>query len=53
LNEYDDFIERLEVALEHDEGREDFLTYLQALTKERRAELLAEADRREADAEGD
>jgi hypothetical protein len=53
LNEYDDFIERLEAALEHEEGREDFLTYLQGLTKERRTELLAEADLRETDAEGD
>jgi hypothetical protein len=53
LNEYDDFIKRLEAALAHEEGREDFLTYLQELTKERRTELLAEADQREADAESD
>lgn len=44
---YDYFIERLETALEHDEWREDFLDYLQGLTREQRAELLAEADRRE------
>ena len=44
---YDDFIERLEAALEHEQGREDFLNYLQRLTIEQRAELLAEADRRE------
>jgi hypothetical protein len=48
---YDDFIERLETALEHDEGRENFLDYLQGMTSEQRAELLAEADRREPEAE--
>lgn len=48
---YDDFIERLEAALEHDEEREDFLEYLQGLTREQRAELLAEVDRRETEAE--
>jgi hypothetical protein len=48
---YDDFIERLEGALEHEDGREDFMTYLQGLTKEQRAELLAEADKREPEAE--
>jgi hypothetical protein len=48
---YDDFIERLEGALEHEDGREDFMIYLQALTREQRAELLAEADRREPEAE--
>ena len=48
---YDDFVERLEAALEHEEGREDFLGYLQALTREQRAELLAEADRRELELE--
>ena len=53
MSEYEDFLERLEVALEHDEGREDFLNYLQGLTKEQRAELLAEADRREGEDEGD
>jgi hypothetical protein len=50
---YDDFRERLEIALEHDQGREDFLDYLQGMTREQRAELLAEADRREPEAEGD
>ena len=48
---YDDFIERLAAALEHEEGREDFLDYLQNLTRDERAELLAEADGREAEAE--
>lgn len=48
MNGYDDFIERLESALTNDEGREDFLEYLQGLTKEGRAEILAEADRLEA-----
>jgi len=48
---YDDFIERLEGALEHEDGREDFLNYLQALTREQRAELVAEADRREPEVE--
>jgi hypothetical protein len=45
---YEDFIERLEAALADDEGREDFLEYLQGLTREGRAEILAEADRLEA-----
>jgi hypothetical protein len=53
LNDYEDFIERLEAALADDEGREDFLEYLQGLTKERRAEIVAEADRREAETEVD
>jgi hypothetical protein len=48
---YEDFIERLEAALADDEAREDFLNYLQGLTGEGRAEILAEADRREADTE--
>jgi hypothetical protein len=48
---YDDFIERLQGALDDDEGREDFLDYLQGLTSEGRAEILAEADRLEAEAE--
>jgi hypothetical protein len=46
---YEDFIERLESALADEEGREDFLDYLQGLTSEGRAEILAEADRREAE----
>ena len=53
MSVYDDFRERLEDALTHDEGREDFLDYLQGLSREQRAELLAEADRRELEAEGD
>lgn len=48
MSGYDDFIERLEAALDDDEGREDFLEYLEGLTRERRAEILAEADRRES-----
>jgi len=48
---YEDFIERLEAALADDEAREDFLDYLEGLTKEGRAEILDEADRREADTE--
>jgi hypothetical protein len=51
LNGYEDFIERLEAALVDDEGREEFLEYLQELTREGRAEILAEADRREPEAE--
>jgi hypothetical protein len=51
LSGYDDFIERLEAALADDEAREDFLEYLQGLSGEGRAEILAEADRREASAE--
>ena len=50
---YDDFIERLEAALDGEEGREDFLVYLQELTRDQRAELVDEADRREPEAEGD
>lgn len=42
---YDDFVERLEAALEHEDEREDFLDFLQGLTKEQRAEILAEADK--------
>jgi hypothetical protein len=52
VNGYEDFIERLEDALADDEAREAFLEYLQGLTKEGRAEILAEADRREAETEG-
>ena len=52
MNGYDDFIERLESALVDDEAREEFLVYLQGLTSEGRAEILAEADRREPEAEG-
>jgi len=48
---YEDFIERLEAALADEEGREDFLEYLEGLTSEGRAEILAEADRREAEAD--
>jgi len=53
LTGYDDFIERLEAALGGEEGREDFLVYLQELTRDQRAELVAEADRREPEAEGE
>jgi hypothetical protein len=53
VNDYDDFIERLEAALADDEGREDFLAYLEGLTREGRAEILAGADRREAEAEAE
>ena len=52
MNGYDDFIERLESALMDDEAREEFLVYLQGLTSEGRAEILAEADRREPEEEG-
>ena len=48
MSGYEDFLERLEAALADDEAREDFLEYLQGLTGEGRAEILAEADRREA-----
>lgn len=48
MSGYEDFIERLEAALSDDEAREEFLEYLQGLTSEARAEILAEADRREA-----
>lgn len=51
MSGYDDFLERLEAALADEEAREDFLEYLQELTREGRAEILAEADRREAAAE--
>jgi hypothetical protein len=48
---YEDFIERLEAALADEEAREDFLEYLEGLTSEGRAEILAEADRRESESE--
>lgn len=51
MSGYEDFIERLESALVDDEARDDFLEYLQGLTSEGRAEILAEADRREAEAD--
>ncbi len=51
MSAYDDFIERLESALADEEGREDFLNYLQGLTREGRARLLAEAGEREAETE--
>ena len=51
MSGYDDFLERLESALADEASREDFLDYLQGLTGEGRAEILAEADRREAEAE--
>ena len=50
MSGYEDFIERLEAALADDEEREDFLVYLEGLTKEGRAEILAEADRLETKA---
>lgn len=53
MNGYEDFIERLESALADEEGREAFLEYLEGLTKERRAEIVAEADRLEAETKGD
>jgi hypothetical protein len=53
VNDYEDFIERLEAALDGEEAREDFLEYLQGLTSEGRAEILAEADRREAETQAD
>ena len=49
MGEYDDFVERLEGALGDEEGREDFLEYLLGMTPEQRAELLAEAERRDPD----
>ena len=51
MSTYADFIERLAAALECEEGREDFLDYLQSLTKDERAELLAEADGLEPETE--
>ena len=51
MSSYDDFIERLEAALADEEAREEFLEYLQGLTGEGRREILAEADRRESEAE--
>jgi hypothetical protein len=49
MSGYDDFIERLESALADDDARENFLEYLEGLTKEGRAEILAEADRLDAE----
>jgi hypothetical protein len=53
VSDYDDFIERLESALVDDDAREEFLEYLQGLTAEGRAEILAEADRREPDVQAE
>ncbi|HEX8335316.1 MAG TPA: hypothetical protein VF621_01220 [Pyrinomonadaceae bacterium] len=47
MSGYDDFVERLEAALAGDEAREDFLEYLEGLSREERADILAEADRLE------
>jgi hypothetical protein len=47
VNRFDDFTERLEAALADEEEREAFVEYLQAMTPQERAELLAEADQRE------
>lgn len=47
MSRFDDFVERLEAALSDDGGREAFAKYLQKLTPEERAELLAEAERRD------
>ena len=47
MNGYDDFIERLEAALVHEDGREDFIDYLQKLTRQERTELLDEAEQRD------
>ena len=51
MSVYEEFIERLEAALADAEGREDFLEYLEGLTREGRAEIVAEADRRAAEVE--
>ena len=53
MSGYEDFRDRLEAALADDEGREDFLEYLQGLTSEGRAEILAEADRLETEKPSD
>ena len=50
MSNYEDFVERLEAALAGEEAREEFMEYLQGLTKEGRAEIVAESDRREAEA---
>jgi hypothetical protein len=47
VSEYDDFVKCLEGALRDEEGREEFLDYLSALTPVQRSELLAEAERRD------
>lgn len=47
MSRFDDFVERLEAALEGEEGREAFVEYLQEMTPEERAGLLAEAERRD------
>ncbi len=47
MSPYEDFLERLEAALEGEEGREDFVAYLEGMTREERTELLAEAERRD------
>ncbi len=47
MSPYDDFVERLEAALEDEEGREAFVEYLRGMTRGERAELLEEAERRD------
>jgi hypothetical protein len=47
VSPYDDFVERLEAALEGEEGREAFVEYLQEMSREELTGLLAEAERRD------
>lgn len=47
MSRFDDFVERLEAAIEGEEGRKAFAEYLQQLTPKEQAELLAEAERRD------
>ena len=47
MSRFDDFVERLEAALEGKEGRDSFVKYLQGMAREEQAELLAEAERRD------
>ncbi len=47
MSSFDDFVERLEAAFEGGEGPDTFAEYLQKLTPEEQAEMLAEAERRD------
>lgn len=49
MSQFDDFVARLEAALACGEGRAAFAAYLQQLTPEEQAEMVAEAERRDTE----
>jgi hypothetical protein len=46
VSRFDEFNEHLEAALDNPDERDALVDYLQSLTREQRAELLAEAEAR-------